>query len=362
MNSLNCDRKMTQNLNILQEKRILLYGAGINFEKLINDCPLLDLNIIAIADIKFTETSKHMGLKAISPSDILNHNFDAILITVVQHGPIIKMLRDQLNIEQDIYYFQNNMLSLSKSKSKIKLETDSDTIIKLLSEINASLKELLPNKNANYHSKFSPRHMLTRQAAEQTLEYINKNASNALVLDRNQVYKHCLNHFLNKEKNPQDLFLEFGVYKGGSINFCSNILPERKFYGFDSFEGLPSDWAGYAVKKGEFTLSKKLPEVNKNVELIDGWFEDTLPAFLKQHTSKIAFLHIDCDLYSSTKTILNNLGSRIEPGTIIIFDEYFNYPNWQEHEYKAFQEFVKDNNIKYEYIAFSHTQMALRIL
>ena len=61
----------------------------------------------------------------------------------------------------------------------------------------------------------------------------------------------------------------------------------------------------------------------------------------------VAFIHVDCDLYSSTKTIFSLLSDRIVPGTIILFDEYFNYPNWQQHEYKALQEFVDTKNIKY---------------
>lgn len=73
-------------------------------------------------------------------------------------------------------------------------------------------------------------------------------------------------------------------------------------------------------------------------------------------------MHIDCDLYNSTKTIFDNLAPRIKSGTIIVFDEYFNYPNWQQHEYKAFQEFVEDNNIKYEYIAIGYGQAAVKIL
>lgn len=355
MNKIKYDCNIAKNLKILENKKILIYGAGTNFNRFIENYPLLDLNIVGIADIKFDESTEYSGLKAIPPNDIINHDFDLVLITMAHYEPIIQMLKAQLNIKQDIFYFQNDLLQ------KAKFETDSDIIIKLLFEINKSLKELLPSKTCGYYSQFSPKHMLLKQAAEQTLEYININASQALILERNQVFKHCLDNFIDNERNENDLFLEFGVWKGGSINYSSSLLPKRKFYGFDSFEGLPTDWHGYAVKKGEFNLNNELPIVNSNVELISGWFEETLPKFLKEHRSNVAFLHIDSDVYSSAKTILNCLSSRIKPGTIIIFDEYFNYPNWQEHEYKAFQEFVKDNNIKYEYLAFSHNQVAVKI-
>lgn len=73
---------------------------------------------------------------------------------------------------------------------------------------------------------------------------------------------------------------------------------------------------------------------------------------------------MDCDIYSSTKTIFEFCDDRIKKGTIIVFDEYFNYPNWQEHEFKAFQEFTKSNNIRYEYIGYvkEFEQVAVKIL
>ncbi len=64
-------------------------------------------------------------------------------------------------------------------------------------------------------------------------------------------------------------------------------------------------------------------------------------------------MHIDCDLYSSTKTIFDNLAEQIVPGTVIVFDEYFNYPNWQQHEHKALQEFVNEHKLNYEYLCFT---------
>jgi hypothetical protein len=75
----------------------------------------------------------------------------------------------------------------------------------------------------------------------------------------------------------------------------------------------------------------------------------------------IAFMHVDCDLYSSTKTIFEFLGDAIGPGTVILFDEYFNYPNWEQHEYKAFQEFSEKCGVKYRYLAFARQQVAVLI-
>ena len=57
-------------------------------------------------------------------------------------------------------------------------------------------------------------------------------------------------------------------------------------------------------------------------------------------------------LYSSAKTVLDQLRGKIVPGTVIVFDEYFNYPGWQQHEYRAFMEFTEMHRIRFEYIGY----------
>jgi len=63
------------------------------------------------------------------------------------------------------------------------------------------------------------------------------------------------------------------------------------------------------------------------------------------------FIHIDCDLYSSTKFILNTVKEYINPGCVIVFDELVNYPGFDGDtgELKAFYEFITENNVKYEW-------------
>ena len=165
-----------------------------------------------------------------------------------------------------------------------------------------------------------------------------------------------------KQVTIDGLYLEFGVYSGKTINHISNIVSDKTVYGFDSFEGLPEDWRS-GFEEGIFKVAE-LPVVNKNVTLIKGWFNDTLPEFVMNNKKNCAFIHVDCDLYSSTKTIFDSLKTHIVPGTIIVFDEYFNYPNWQEHEFKAFQEFINSQNLGYEYIGYvyTHEQVAVKIL
>jgi len=151
--------------------------------------------------------------------------------------------------------------------------------------------------------------------------------------------------------SPTGLIAEFGVFRGVTLSLLAKQFYPRIIHGFDSFEGLPEDWRqGY--KKGKFNLpahnSIQFPE---NSKLHVGWFNDTIPAFSKEYSEKVALLHIDCDLYSSTKIILDNLGNRLVPGSILIFDEYWNYEGYRDHEYKAFQEFLAISNLKAHVLA-----------
>lgn len=158
---------------------------------------------------------------------------------------------------------------------------------------------------------------------------------------------------------PEGLFLEFGVASGRTITHLASRRT-GPIYGFDSFQGLPEDWrTGYA--RGAFAGA--VPNVPPNVHLLTGLFSHTLPDFLRQNPDALSFVHIDCDLYSSTKLILDTLAGRIVPGTILVFDEYFNYPGWKQHEFKAFKEFVAAHSIKYDYAFFvpSHQQVCVVI-
>ena len=118
------------------------------------------------------------------------------------------------------------------------------------------------------------------------------------------------------------LVLEFGVYSGRTLNHIAS-LTQGVVHGFDSFEGLPEDWRP-DIREGAFRTGA-LPEVRSNVELVVGRFDATLPSFVAAHPGPVALLHVDCDLYSSTRTLFHFLAKQIVSGTIIVFDEYLNY-------------------------------------
>lgn len=188
---------------------------------------------------------------------------------------------------------------------------------------------------------------LEMEAMQESIDYIKKNMPDSMIFTSwHDLHEHAMDH-----AEVKGLYLEFGVKKGETIRELASMT-DNTVHGFDSFQGLPEDWKGTSLHKGRFNKQGKLPVVPDNVKLHAGWFNESLPVFIKQYPEPVAYMHIDCDLYSSTKTIFEHLTDRIVPGTVIVFDEYFNYPNWQQHEYKAFQEFVSEHTTQYEYLGF----------
>lgn len=149
---------------------------------------------------------------------------------------------------------------------------------------------------------------------------------------------------------PEGMALEFGVYQGRTLTVIANARKHDQVFGFDSFQGLPEDWRSN-IPAGTFATGQ-LPDV-PGAKLVVGWFNDTLADFLADHPGPVAFLHLDADLYSSTVTILEHVGPRLQPGSVIVFDEYFNYPGWEQHEHRAWQEFMAKSGIACRYAAFT---------
>jgi hypothetical protein len=157
---------------------------------------------------------------------------------------------------------------------------------------------------------------------------------------------------------PTDgLVAEFGVATGETLRVIVDLRTPA--HGFDSFEGLPEDWYG-PYSTGRF--AQQVPVV-PGAEMHVGWFKDTLPPFLDEHDGPFAFVHMDADLYSSTTTIFELAFDRFVPGTVIVFDEYFNYPGWRQHEHRAFTEFLENFAGAAEYVGYNamHEQVAIRL-
>lgn len=226
---------------------------------------------------------------------------------------------------------------------------------KMRDELNTQCRELR-NLSAEL-IKLKSNGLIKQIYEQQTIEFLNEhfveNASlrECMFTGRDEFRKYVA----TAAKDKEGLFLEFGVFSGRSINTMAKVASNKTLYGFDSFCGLPEDWHdGY--QKGKYDLKGMLPDVENNVRLIKGWFQDTLPDFLEQHLDeKCALVHIDCDLYSSTNYVLNSLKERICSGTILVFDEFLGYVNYDKHEYLAFNEFAEKQKLDYRYLACSST-------
>lgn len=163
------------------------------------------------------------------------------------------------------------------------------------------------------------------------------------IIDKSSRRAH-LSYAFSKCEVPGEI-LEFGVYKGGTINHLAT-LTNKTINGFDSFEGLPEPWkwSPQVTHPPERFEVREIPEVADNIQLHKGWFTDTIADWKYYNSNPIQFLHIDSDLYSSCKHILCELNDQIVIGTIIVFDELFNYPCWKEGEYKALIEWLEEFN------------------
>jgi hypothetical protein len=179
------------------------------------------------------------------------------------------------------------------------------------------------------------------------------------------------------------LVLEFGVYKGKSITAIANWLIDeaaitssttKLVHGFDSFEGLPEAWARDPArfKKGAFSTQGVLPDVPDNVRLHRGWYESTVKTFIKQLSTEqreagVQFLHMDSDLYTSTLGVLSSLHAAglLRRGTVLLFDDFLNFPGWRDSEAKAFFEVLSTlastSQLKSEYVAFCTTRLLVRL-
>lgn len=191
---------------------------------------------------------------------------------------------------------------------------------------------------------------LQTRARNQSADYVEANMPDATIYE---AHAGILEDGV--EMAPDEgLILEFGVASGNTLSIIANAAGSgREVHGFDSFEGLPGDWGGHVERKGAFARNGDLPSVPSNARLHVGWFNQTLGPFLAENEGPAAFVHIDCDIYSSTVDILEGLRPRLVEGTVILFDEYFNYPGWRNHEYKAWQEFVAETGIEYDYKGFT---------
>lgn len=183
---------------------------------------------------------------------------------------------------------------------------------------------------------------------------IDANTDLGPALDRAPIIgpqEHDVRRIAVEHATVDGLCAEFGVAGGGSAQHLISLGVE-KLYGFDWFYGLPEHWEGHVDGQGSFSTQGQVPTVG-GLEIYNGLFKDTLPVFKAEHEEPMRLVHVDCDLYSSTDTVLRALEDRIVVGTVLIFDELRGYEAWRDHEARALMEHMARTGYAYEVLGRS---------
>lgn len=154
-------------------------------------------------------------------------------------------------------------------------------------------------------------------------------------------------------------YMEFGVAGGHSLRWWleKNQNSGSRFFGFDTFEGLPEDWGHF--QKGDMAVPIETLNVNdQRASLHKGLFQDSLIPFLETYDNRNRkLIHIDSDLFSSGLFVMTQLYRFLKPGDVFLFDE-FAVP---EHEFLAWKIFTESFYIKYEVIGAANNYLFVAI-
>ena len=130
-------------------------------------------------------------------------------------------------------------------------------------------------------------------------------------------------------KQPQHALATNGIESVGSIHAGKTIQSiNKKIYTFDSFEGFPIE--NHKIFKSEDYIGNYSKVLNvskkyKNCQVIKGFFKDTLKdKTLNNDIKKISVAFIDCDLAISSKDIFEFIKPKLNFGSFIIIDDFFN--------------------------------------
>jgi O-methyltransferase len=151
-------------------------------------------------------------------------------------------------------------------------------------------------------------------------------------------------------------YFEFGCHSGRTFSTVINAfdyfkIKNAKFFAFDSFSGLPKtdNKIDGIFKEGTFNTSlnnfkkilrKRTYFNTDDLNIFEGYYQNTLTTTLQGKLPKIGIVHIDVDLYSSTVVLLEFIKPLLVVGSVIIFDDWFCFPpNGEKGEMRAFHEF-----------------------
>jgi hypothetical protein len=183
----------------------------------------------------------------------------------------------------------------------------------------------------------------------------DKNYTPLLFSSRREIQNYVVSLLKVHSENSKKLgLLEFGVFKGASLRYFSKNLKNFSCFGFDSFEGLETNFGGLNAQL-LFKLNGVTPKfMPRNSTIVKGRIEDTIEDFITKNDYDIKFLHLDLDVYSSTKVVLSSLKAKLTSGTFLLFDEMFGNPFWEKGEFLALSEVFEES--EFEWIGFGPNQ------
>ena len=232
-------------------------------------------------------------------------------------------------------------------------------IKKFLNFIKLSLSKIIPEKSFILKEK-TIFELYSEEEKIKCFNHFKKYFKSSLFLESKGTREYAIKNALRNDPNNEYVYIEFGVYKGASVNDLSKYV--KKIYAFDSFQGLKEDMLGNTEAIGTFNLNKKVPNLNKNVVPVVGWIQNTLDNFLEKENPKINFVHIDVDTYETSKLILSKIKKYLVPNATILFDELYNFPGWDVGEYKALREEFEENDYKFKVFSIEDQKVVITVL
>jgi len=173
---------------------------------------------------------------------------------------------------------------------------------------------------------------------------------------------HVLSIAAERTRSIAGRAMEFGVFDGATLrHLAKEIGPSRRITGFDTFKGLPEDW-GRLLEKGTFATPVPSLDGYSNVDLEAGRIEDTLPTFLANNGQPVSLVHIDCPYYAINVFILEHLLPYMPERSIVVFDEYYGYPSYEDHEFRAWSEIRARFNLLASPVAYSNRSAAFELV
>lgn len=262
------------------------------------------------------------------------------IISIMENVKIEQLCAEIQELKSEIWSIKDIVAQISHTVCGGEWKESLDPFVAMDYSLRRNIEKILWDNSQNIH--------LALRWAEtlKSAEFVKEN------LPVNKHFDPAALRYDSLARADQGLYLEFGVAYGHWINLMAAYRSDVVFHGFDSFEGLPEGWSLWP--KGHYDNSGNLPPVRENVQLIKGYFSDTLDDFLLKHGSeKVAFVHLDCDLYDSSKYVLEKLRPHLKVGTQIVLDDYLTQPGWEKDQFKAFNEFVLEHNIEFTFTGYT---------